>query len=66
MIMSIKILQETTDWGEQNIPNGIYHINEKGWLVAHENDYGLTTFSKPMKQFSKSRRTFKQIGEYSD
>ena len=63
MIMSIKILQETTEW-EEPIHNGIYHVNGAGHLVAYENDYGLTTFSKPMKQFSKSRRTFKQIGEY--
>jgi len=62
MIMSIKILQETTDWGEQNIPNGIYHVNEKGWLVQ----FNDKKFKNPLKLFSKSHRTFKQIGEYDE
>ena len=55
----IEILQEVTDWGEQNIANGIYHVNGAGQLVQH-ND---TVFKNPMKQFSKSRRKFKKIGE---
>ena len=55
----IEILQEVTDWGDQNIANGIYHVNGAGQLVQH-ND---TVFKNPMKQFSKSRRKFKKIGE---
>jgi len=52
----IEILQEVTDWGDQNIVNGIYHVNGAGQLVQH-ND---TVFKNPMKQFSKSRRKFKK------
>lgn len=58
----IEILQETTDWGSQNIPNGIYHVNMQGHLVQH-ND---TVFKNPLKGFSKTRRTFIKIGERPD
>jgi len=53
----ITVYQETTDW---EFKNGQYHLNEKGELVQ----YNDKKFKKPMKQFSKSRRTFKKISEY--
>jgi len=62
MIMSIKILQETTDWGNERVVNGVYHVNSKGWLVQ----YNDKKFKNPLKQFNKARRTFKQIGEYDE
>ena len=55
----IKIYQETTDWGDQNVANGIYHIDGNGHLVQH-ND---RVFKTSIKGFSKARRTFKKIGE---
>ena len=58
----IEILQETTDWGDQPVANGIYHVNLQGHLVQH-ND---TVFKVPLKGFSKARRTFKKIGERVD
>ena len=58
----IDILQETTDWGDQPVANGIYHVNLQGHLVQH-ND---TLFKVPLKGFSKARRTFKKIGERVD
>jgi predicted nucleic acid-binding Zn finger protein len=58
----IEILQEVTDWGDQNIPNGIYHVNMQGHLVQH-ND---VVFKNPLKGFSKTRRKFVKIGERPD
>ena len=58
----IDILQETTDWGDQPVANGIYHVNLQGHLVQH-ND---TVFKVPLKGFSKARRTFKKRGERVD
>lgn len=58
----IEILQEVTDWGDQNIPNGIYHINSAGHLVQ----YNSTVYKNPLKGFSKSRRKFIKIGERED
>ena len=55
----IEILQEVTDWGDQAIANGIYHVNGAGQLVQ----YNDKVFNSPMKQFSKSRRKFTKIGE---
>ena len=55
----IKIYQETTDWGDVKVANGIYHIDGNGHLVQH-NDKVFTT---PIKGFSKARRTFTKIGE---
>jgi hypothetical protein len=56
----IKMMQEVTDWGDDAVKNGVYHINEKGELVG----YNDKIFKNPLKQFSKSRRKFKKIGEY--
>ena len=58
----IQILQEVTDWGEHDIPNGIYHVNEAGHLVQ----YNDKVFNKPLKLFSKSRRKFKKLGERNE
>mgnify|MGYP000364767230 CR=1 FL=1 len=58
----IEILQETTDWGDAPVANGIYHVNVQGHLVQHNDK----VFKNPMKQFSKARRTFEKIGEYAD
>jgi hypothetical protein len=58
----IEILQEVTDWGKYKVNNGIYHINSAGQLVQH-ND---TVFKTPIKQFSKTRRKFKKIGERAE
>jgi len=61
--MLIKMLQEITVW-DTPIYNGIYHMNGAGQCVAYQNSTGLKTFNTPMKGFSKSKRKFKQIGEY--
>jgi hypothetical protein len=58
----IDILQETTDWGDQPVANGIYHVNLQGHLVQHNDK----VFNVPLKGFSKARRTFKKIGERVD
>mgnify|MGYP000617315245 CR=1 FL=1 len=58
----IEILQEITDWGKYPVANGVYHVNSAGQLVQH-ND---TVFKTPIKQFSKSRRKFKLIGEWPE
>lgn len=58
----IEILQEVTDWGKYKIANGVYHVNSAGQLVQH-ND---TVFKTPIKQFSKTRRKFKKIGERAE
>ena len=53
--------KETTKWDDK-IPNHTYILNKAGelvaYLVADTNEY--RTFNKPIKGFSKSRRTFKQ------
>ena len=58
----IEILQETTNWGDQPVSNGIYHVNIQGHLVQ----YNDKVFKNPLKQFSKARRTFSKIGERVD
>ena len=55
----IEILQEVTDWGKYPVANGVYHINSAGQLVQHNDK----VFKNPIKQFSKTRRKFKKIGE---
>ena len=57
----IKVYQETTDWGDTKVANGIYHIDGNGHLVQH-ND---TKFKNPIKGFSKARRKFKKLYEYT-
>jgi hypothetical protein len=59
----IRILQETTDWGEYNISNGIYYVNEHGHLVGYKPAGGeYKEYTTPMKQFSTARRQFTEIG----
>ena len=61
----IEILKEVTDWGDHTITNGLYHVNGQVQLVAYQAPGSeLKVFNKPMKQFSKSRRKFKKVGEY--
>ena len=63
----IQVMQEITDWKDQPVANGQYHLNSYGFLVAYQAPGGdLKKFKKPMKQFSKSRRKFELISEYPD
>ena len=60
----IEVLQEITDW---DMPNGIYHVNSAGELVAFKGlKTELKTFKNPLKRFSKARRKFKLISTYQD
>jgi hypothetical protein len=60
----MKYLLETTDWGSYTyVPNNTYIVNDAGQLMGMV-PFGKTEavmYSKPMKQFSKSRRKFKDI-----
>ena len=58
----IEVLQQTTVWTEGNVSNGIYHVNDAGHLVQ----YNDKVFKNPLKQFSKSKRTFDKIDQYED
>ena len=63
----IRILKEVTDWGTDDVSNGTYYVNEQGQLVAYMPKGGAyKEFTKPMKQFSTSRRKFKEIGVIDD
>ena len=55
-------LKETTKW-DSNIPNHTYILNESGELKAYVIDGTgeYHEFKKPIKAFSKSRRTFKEV-----
>jgi hypothetical protein len=60
--MAIKYLKETTEWSESTIPNHIY-IFENNACVGYIKS-GETTenyFNAPLKQFSKTRRQFKDV-----
>jgi len=62
----MKILQEITEW-EDNTPNHIYHIDDKGKLVAYQK-FGsdeVTTFKSGLS-FDRSRRKFITIKSYPD
>ena len=58
----MKILKETTKW-DGNISNHTYILNEAGDLIAYIKDKSgeYHEFKKPLKTFSKSRRTFKEV-----
>ena len=60
----MKYLKEITKWSEsRNTPNHTYIFNEKNENVGYIKT-GTTQeiyFSKPSKQFSKSRRKFVQL-----
>ena len=63
----IDVLQEVTDWGSQDVQNGIYHVSGAGSLVAYQAPGGeLIRFEHPMKNFSKTRRKFKKLEQYSE
>ena len=55
-------LKETTKW-DSNIPNHTYILNEAGqlkaYVIAGTGEYH--EFKKPLTEFSKSRRTFKEV-----
>ena len=55
-------LKETTKW-DGNISNHTYILNDAGDLKAYViNGTGeYHKFKKPLKTFSKSRRTFKEV-----
>lgn len=61
----MKILRETTDWGEYKVGNHLYHVNDKGQLVAFDNGSGLVTFKVP-KRFDRARRKFETVSFVPD
>lgn len=53
-----EVLQEVTNW---DYPNHTYLLDKrKGWLLGYRNVLTgeIQIYSKPMKQFSKSKRKF--------
>lgn len=59
----MKYLQEVTDWGNHNVPNHIYYLNdEKTRLVGYikAGTKSLFKFSKPMS-FDKRGRKFVEL-----
>ena len=59
-------LKETTKWDKVDhfkIPEHTYILNEAGalkaYIIAGTNEY--VEFKKPVKAFSKSKRTFKEL-----
>ena len=62
--MGLTYLQETTDWSEAhaNIPNHTYIFDDTkcvGYIKAGTRDEIM--FSKPSANFSKARRTFRNV-----
>lgn len=63
----ITMLQETTDWGDHPVKNGVYHVNEHDQLVAYHAPGGeLQEYKTPMKRFSKARRKFVVLDTYEE
>ena len=63
----IQILREITNWGDQKIANGDYYVNSHGYLVRYmPPGKACKMFKTPIKNFSKSRRQFKLIGEWPE
>lgn len=60
----IKVLKETTDWPYQ----GVYHINSSNELIAYQATLysPVKNFKNPIKNFSKSHRTFELVREYEE
>ena len=58
----MKYLKETTVW-DSPVPNHTSIVNDVDWLVGYIKlgDVLPTMFSKPMKQWSKSRRKFNDV-----
>jgi hypothetical protein len=64
----MKYLQETTAWNDvdYNVPAHIYVLDNRGACIGYI-QAGTTSvkwFKSPMKHFSKSRRTFKDVTKY--
>ena len=58
--------KETTKWDKVDhftVPNHTYILNDAGelkaYIIASSGEY--VEFKKPIKAFSKSRRTFKEV-----
>ena len=66
--MAIDVLQEVTEWGNESVNNGIYHVNGAGQLVAYQPNEStpLKVFKNPLKGFSKSRRKFVKLEQYQE
>ena len=48
----IQILKEITEWGDQKVSNGYYHVNSSGYLVGYMPPLGpYKEFKKPIKEF---------------
>lgn len=60
--MSLRAFKEITKW-EDKTPNHTYILNEREQLVGYikTGTKEYIQFSKPMNQFSKSRRQFKEL-----
>ena len=60
--MALRAFKEITKW-DITTPNHTYILNEQdqlvGYLKTGTKEY--IQFNKPMKQFSKSRRKFKEL-----
>ena len=59
----MKILQETTNWGDNKCPNHIYYLDDKkermiAYIKAGSNEPKV--FSKPIR-FDMRGRTFKEL-----
>ena len=63
--MSLTYLKEITKWDktELNVPNHTYTINDAGHLVGYvkTGTKEEIIFSKPFKQFEKTRRKFVEL-----
>lgn len=61
----MEILKEVTDWGEENVANGIYWVEQGTNLVAYQPPGGIKkVFKNPLKNFSKSRRKFIKLKDF--
>ena len=60
--MNYKFLQEVTDWGSHNVANHVYifECNQCVGYVKHGSSE-IELFKSPLKQFSKTRRKFKDV-----
>ena len=60
----IQILKETTEW---SYPNHTYYVENNNKLVAYMKEGTNKKINlKKSLQFSKSRRTFKKLGEINE
>tara|TARA_E500000318_G_scaffold104773_1_gene111060 strand:+ start:4439 stop:4633 length:195 start_codon:yes stop_codon:yes gene_type:complete len=57
----MQALQETTDWGKDNIPNHIYFYEDmRLHAYIKQGTSEIIRFKKPLP-FSKARRKFKKL-----